>query len=183
MMEAPPNAPAQDIFRCPESEGGMAASPLSLQRQWPLQENQAKTALVQKSSSMNPSLNFLGPEEQHKVCRESTITEQWAEVEASPGHFVPAGEWAVASAPEPGSQSETSRAGEGSKVLRTAMLSALQRREDHTYNDSPDIKNGKSHTRKNVCSYYDRKNWVNYTYVRNSPKSKSIFKKSITLLI
>lgn len=33
----------------------------------------------------------------------------------------------------------------------------LQRTENHTYNDSPDTKNGKSHTRKNVRSRYDRK--------------------------
>ena len=51
----------------------------------------------------------------------------------------------MASAPWARAWSETSRAGEGSKVLRTTMLSALQRREDHAYNDSTDVKNGKSH--------------------------------------
>lgn len=39
-----------------------------------------------KRYSMNPSLKELsGPEEQHKVCRESETTEQWAGVGPAPG--------------------------------------------------------------------------------------------------
>lgn len=137
----------------------MAAS-LSLQRQQPSSAESYKDCLGPKQrSSMNPSSKELsGPGEQHKVCREPETTEQWAGVRAALAlRASRAGElWPLLSGP--GSPSETSRAGEGSKVLLTTMLSARQRSENHTYNNSPDIKNGKSHTRKNVGSYYDRKN-------------------------
>lgn len=81
----------------------------------------------------------------------------------------------------PGSQSETSRAGRALRSFGQPCL-CLQRREDHTYNDYQILKM-ENHTLGKMCVVdYDRKNWVNYTYVRNSPKSKSNL-KSITLLI
>lgn len=155
---APPKAPAQDIFRCPESEGWDGCLPVTAEAMAPFRRVRQRLPWSKKELQHESQFELSGPEEQHKVCRESTTTEQRAGVAPALGTLCQqAGElWPLL--PGPGSRSETSGAGEGSKVLQTTMLSALQRREDHAYNDSPDIKNGKSHTRKNVCSYYDRKN-------------------------
>lgn len=139
----------------------------------PLQESPTKTALVQKRDTawIPARKNFLGQKNNTK-CAESLRLWSSGLRSGQPQALRASrvGElWPLLPGPGPGQRHQ----GQG-RALRSfgQPCSQLSKEEKITPITTQQMLKMENHTtRENVCSYYDKKNWVNYTYVRNSPKS------------